>query len=626
MARHLFLVTLGPIQEFIAAARRTRDLWFGSWVLSELSRAAAQAVQRAGGMLIFPGALPNATTEANVANKILAVVSVDPRELGKQVEDAVQKRLMEIWQNALQQINGPIDTQAALAQIRDLPEVYWAAVELPDAAGYAQARRRVEALIAARKATRDFAPVMWGATAPKSSIDGQRESVIPETAYPQGLNDPQRQTKIDELYKSYRAGAAERLSGVDLLKRHGQPGNATLAFASTSDVAVRPLLHRLAQLDRQQVCAAWQTYLGTLQKLVGSARLSEERTGRASHWLLGHYDGGLLIESGLNELFDDIGAGQQAGKALAAFYQTVGVDRPDPYYAILVADGDRMGATIDHQTSIEAHRELSRRQSRFAHAALQIVQQHDGSLVYAGGDDVLAFLPLHTLLQCACALHRRFGEIINPPDEQLKLTDERGQAPTLSVGIAIVHHLEPLSDALALARAAERTAKAEKDKNALALILSKRSGADVTVAGTWGTIEQRLWRFSLLHRLDQLPDGAAFQLRDLAERLQPRGANTAPPAAAVLAEAKRIIGRKQPQRGRASQVDASVQALLGQQLTPPSAPTSAPQDGLAALRQVRALADELIVARVLAAAADLAALPQEELQPRQPGSSSPAIR
>jgi CRISPR-associated protein Cmr2 len=625
MARHLFLVTLGPIQEFIAAARRTRDLWFGSWLLSELSRAAAQAVQRAGGTLIFPGELPNATTEANVANKILAVVSADPRELGKQVEGAVQERLMEIWQNALRQINGPIDTQAALAQIRDLPEVYWAAVELPDAAGYAQARRRVEALIAARKATRDFAPVTWGATAPKSSIDGQRESVIPETAYPHGLNDPQRQTKIDALYQNYRAGPAERLSGVDLLKRHGQPGNATLAFASTSDVAVRPLLHRLDALDKEKVRQAWKDYISRLKTLAGN-RLEEERTGRASHWLLGHYDGGLLIESGLNEVFDDIGAGQQAGKALAAFYQTVGVDRPDPYYAILVADGDRMGATIDHQTSIEAHRELSRRQSRFAQAALQIVQQHDGSLVYAGGDDVLAFLPLHTLLQCACALHRRFGEIINPPDEQLKLTDERGQAPTLSVGIAIVHHLEPLSDALALARAAERTAKAVKDKNALALTLSKRSGADVTVAGTWGTIEQRLWRFSLLHRLDQLPDGAAFQLRDLAERLQPRGANTAPPAAAVLAEAKRIIGRKQPQRGRASQVDASVQALLGQQLTPPSAPTSAPQDGLAALRQVRALADELIVARVLAAAADLAALPQEELQPCQPGSSSPAIR
>jgi hypothetical protein len=37
----LLLITIGPVQEFIAAARRSRDLWFGSWLLSELSKAAA---------------------------------------------------------------------------------------------------------------------------------------------------------------------------------------------------------------------------------------------------------------------------------------------------------------------------------------------------------------------------------------------------------------------------------------------------------------------------------------------------------------------------------------------------------------------------------------------------------
>ena len=31
---HLLFVHIGPVQEFIAAARKTRDLWFGSWMLS----------------------------------------------------------------------------------------------------------------------------------------------------------------------------------------------------------------------------------------------------------------------------------------------------------------------------------------------------------------------------------------------------------------------------------------------------------------------------------------------------------------------------------------------------------------------------------------------------------------
>ncbi|HTQ79571.1 MAG TPA: type III-B CRISPR-associated protein Cas10/Cmr2, partial [Thermoanaerobaculia bacterium] len=39
----ILLITLGPVQDFIAAARRCRDLWFGSWLLSELSKATAQA-------------------------------------------------------------------------------------------------------------------------------------------------------------------------------------------------------------------------------------------------------------------------------------------------------------------------------------------------------------------------------------------------------------------------------------------------------------------------------------------------------------------------------------------------------------------------------------------------------
>ncbi len=38
---YLFQVGLGPVQSFIASARRSRDLAFGSSLLSELSKAAA---------------------------------------------------------------------------------------------------------------------------------------------------------------------------------------------------------------------------------------------------------------------------------------------------------------------------------------------------------------------------------------------------------------------------------------------------------------------------------------------------------------------------------------------------------------------------------------------------------
>ena len=63
---HLLAITVGPVQEFIAAARRTRDLWFGSYVLSEISREVAIAVSKHG-KLIFPAS----TDVPNVANIIL---------------------------------------------------------------------------------------------------------------------------------------------------------------------------------------------------------------------------------------------------------------------------------------------------------------------------------------------------------------------------------------------------------------------------------------------------------------------------------------------------------------------------------------------------------------------------
>jgi hypothetical protein len=48
MTAHLLLVTLGPVQDFIAQARRTRDLWYGSHLLSELGRAAARVLADGG--------------------------------------------------------------------------------------------------------------------------------------------------------------------------------------------------------------------------------------------------------------------------------------------------------------------------------------------------------------------------------------------------------------------------------------------------------------------------------------------------------------------------------------------------------------------------------------------------
>lgn len=68
--------TLGPIQDFIAQARRTRDLWGGSFLLSWLSGIAMKQVIESGGCIVFPAVHDN---ERNPTDEILAAI-FDPKK------------------------------------------------------------------------------------------------------------------------------------------------------------------------------------------------------------------------------------------------------------------------------------------------------------------------------------------------------------------------------------------------------------------------------------------------------------------------------------------------------------------------------------------------------------------
>ena len=131
-----------------------------------------------------------------------------------------------------------------------------------------------------------------------------------------------------------------------------------------------------------------------------------------------------------------------------------------------------------------------------------------------------------------------------------------------------------MQDTLTLAREAEKIAKRgvpnkeKPEKNALAITLSKRSGADRTIKGSWdqtkpeNALDNRLAESIFLLLEDELPDGVAYELNDLALRLKPPkevpvdeedkkaiAEKRATLLAAQRAEAKRIVGRKQPKHG-----------------------------------------------------------------------------
>ncbi len=502
MTAHLLLITIGPVQDFIAQARRTRDLWFGSHMLSELSRCVAKSLADENAELIFPalkkgdhefefcdgplrppvvGAQP--LPPLSIANKILAVVTNgDPSKLATIARTAVFKLWTEragIAKNntavllaAPSAANPTVDVhQVWDEQISSLLEFAATWAEIADGdQGYAKARIAVEQGIAARKNLRDFG--QWRQQrggAPKSSLDGGRETVLLK-------RDKDSSGPAKDCAKKYRIADAEQLDAVGLVKRAGGEPNQ---FVPLTNIALACWLQAAAEFE-----------LKNLRKACKDLDLARvDRPDLPCTQPFG-YDASILLPDRWKPTFEEQRlAGDPVSwgtKHVRPLLNTM--SEPLPYVACLVADGDKMGGAIEELKNQDLHFKFSKQLSDFATDARRIVEQeHLGSLVYAGGDDVLAFLPLPEALDCAEKLRTSFAKIMQAacaglPDDKL---------PTLSVGIGIGHVLEGMGDLLNLGREAEKLAKSghlkpEKlDRNALAIILDKRSGGRRQSRGRW---------------------------------------------------------------------------------------------------------------------------------------------
>ncbi len=576
----LFECAIGPVQDFIATARRSRDLRYGSQMLSELSKAAARAIANNGGQLVFPFTADIETDLAagskfNAPNKIVAVTTVMPDVTAETASNAIAARLHELRDEAFGDIQTQplFDRTLANVQVDDLIEFYWASVQFDDNEDYATARRMAESVLSARKATRDFSQFV-GPEKPKSSLDGARESVIEENAYLASRDTPaEKQRKAKVLFDRFRARPAERLSGVDLLKRLGDSKSGEQSFPSTSGVAALPFLQYVDNNDKP----------GDRDRL-----FVDIKQCLADHdVIVDESDGALVFSSRLAELIPDTGKMRDVVSDVETILtKYAGKVRPRPYYALLIADGDNMGAVIDHQTTFsnaqERHRELSRVLSLFAAQVDGIVKSHQGALVYSGGDDIMAYLPLHTVLDCANALADRFKDAL----AEYELGN--GVSPTLSTGIVVAHHLDPLSDTLDLARSAEKAAKAVTGKHGLAITVSKRSGTDRTITGNRQQLGERLQKMISWRSSGAISAGAAYELQELDRVL----GKSDVPEDAMIAEALRIIERKH-EAGGGKQIDTQVRDAFEEWIK---------TDEI----ELQELTLELIVATVFADAIDMA--------------------
>lgn len=233
------------------------------------------------------------------------------------------------------------------------------------------------------------------------------------------------------------------------------------------------------------------------------------------------------------ERFDpaQVAAARQALSALLTRLR--GPARLSRYYALVFMDGDKMGDWVSGHNALAygqiwhpafSRRNLSELSALSAeqrplgaamHLALSAGMKHFaldmarplaedqglGKLVYAGGDDAAALVPVTELLPLLQRLRTGFAGAPNPVAEPLDpgcpgLVRLRGDASrwlllpgaafTASVGVAIVHYSHPLAHAMdAGFKAMKDDAKDNIGRDGFAIHLFKRSGTPLAFGAKW---------------------------------------------------------------------------------------------------------------------------------------------
>lgn len=556
MSKYVVIFSIGPVQTFIASARRSRDLWSGSWLLSELAKACAKSLKDSQAELIFPYVdkdkekamdknkvfYLDQNSEFSVGNKIQVIVTADNEEQLKLVIDeakkAVHKRFKTEADNAWgdlptadkdlrkdiwdKQINDYLEIQTAWAKLGE-DKIVEINGEKQLKTGYQLAVENAGRILASRKATRDFSPSAITPydsqlMIPKSSLDGIRETVLKED------NALKNLTRLKlSLSKS------EQLDTVGVIKRLGF-GKVAEQFTPISRIMADSWIEQLIS-HNEDLSKVKENYeelvkLGVATRVNGNDKIYQDFS----------YDGQLLYSSRIDALIrewqgsDDaiVDWANELKSALKPLWRKYG--EPYRYGVLLLADGDRMGELLDKAKTQEEHQAITQALSAFAGGVSQIMRTYRGHCIYAGGDDVLGFVPLDKAYDCANDLQLSFYDCLSKATDKIKenLSDDEIKQlknPTLSVGLAICHIMTPLGIIRELASQAEKYAKGDHIENevekinerrdALGILLSIRSGNDTKLRYNWSDEDGiKAFKESVkFYRKKEIPSRIAYDIR-----------------------------------------------------------------------------------------------------------------
>ncbi len=454
---YLLKFQIGPVQDFIATARSTRDLWSGSYLLSWL---VAEGIKKlpSGSELIFPSRSGQPLLDTtlnpdrpgilipNLPNIFIAEIKGNALETARQVEAAIRAEWGKIADSVWEQrskIGLPQFTHDRFrAQVDHHLSISWQITEI-GSQGYAEAYPHNGWHLDAVRQTRDFKA--WDSatrdetsrlTNEKDSLTGREEALVGGTDYQKKMQELKLASKgtIAESYASLFAKHADYLGAVAIIKRSWHLAYLNHAHTPTLKTRSGEFIIRSIPAIAARTCEP------------DDKALPQEKT------------------------------------------------QGDGYIAAIAFDGDSIGKWVNgdflprDMDLRNHHSSFSQALSSFAlgrvreivegTAADQLAGNWKGQLIYAGGDDVVCLVPADAALDVASKLREAFREAT----QSTETTDGK---PDASAGIAIAHIHSPLQDLIREAQRAETRAKTEVGRPAFSITLMKRSGEISHWGGKW---------------------------------------------------------------------------------------------------------------------------------------------
>lgn len=510
------------MQQFVSQARRARDFWAGSFLLSWLSGVAIREVEAQGGNVKFPmpnedfilaleGKSNSPPNQGNVPNRFKAALQANNKqeafEKAKKVEAAIQEAWKALANDVFESDFGKHPQKQRIKdeiwdiQIQNFWEVAWVLTDDVSDSKCLDRRKYWRSYVAPPQAgvkcmmmdgwqelsglpkgddphpSRGMLKAFWEPIQKRMATDLREDEMLCAIAFVK-----RRFVRHFEWF-SYTMPSGWELKGWKL-SPHVPAVDYMAAVHWLS--AVLKKANESAEVER--ALDAYQSEVGLLSPRKDSYNISIkvlEDFKNSKFKDLVNANGSVFHPAALENpnIFPDIYTAKQTLHALQDLNKAAELTAAKPFYAVLLMDGDSIGKLLQ---SFEGdgglgEEKLSRALSDFTQQVEAIVAEHNGFLIYAGGDDVLAFMPVEDAITCAVTLKCRYADAF----KHVGLAGES----TLSGAIQFSHIQRPLNIILRDSHLLlDKVAKEKTGRNALAISVQRSSGTTLTWSMPWDKV------------------------------------------------------------------------------------------------------------------------------------------